>query len=306
MFQIYLPIAEMSLSLPLLAVIGGCVGILSGLFGISGGFLITPLLIFLGIPAPIAVGTQATQSVASASAGMLAYRRSRNVDIRLGLFMLGGSAFGTSVGSMLFSWLQRIGQIDFVIALLYVIFLGGIGTIMLAESGKAILRRRRNPNYMPVSREVPRFLRWLPLKAKFPVSGLEISALVPVSVGFVAGVTTVILGLGGTLLVPAMIYLLAMPAALVAGTSLFQVIFTASAATMLQAVNHNTVDVVLAFSLMVGSVFGSQIGARFASRLRPDIARCLMALVILTVAMRLVFELTLPPSPAFSWEDLPS
>lgn len=305
MLQVYLPIAEMSLSVPLLALIGACVGILSGLFGISGGFLITPLLIFLGVPPPIAVGTQATQSVASASAGMLTYRRSRNVDIRLGMYMLIGSAIGTSIGSMLFGWLQRIGQIDFVIALLYVIFLGGIGTIMLVESGKAILRRRSNPNYMPSPRTVPRILNYLPFRVRFPVSGLEISIIVPIAIGLVAGITTVILGLGGTLLVPAMIYLLAMPAALVAGTSLFQVVFTASTATMLQAVNHHTVDIVLALALMVGSVFGSQIGARYATRLRPDIARCLMAFVILAVALRLVFELTLPPDPAFSWEVVP-
>ncbi len=305
MLQIYLPIAEMSLSVPLLVIIGACVGVLSGLFGISGGFLITPLLIFLGVPPPIAVGTQATQSVASASAGMLAHRRSRNVDIKLGGYMLIGSAIGTSIGSIIFGYLQSIGQIDFVIALLYVFFLGGIGSIMLVESGRAILRRRSNPNYMPVARTVPRLFNYLPFKVQFPVSGLEISALLPIFIGLVAGITTVILGLGGTLLVPAMIYLLAMPAALVAGTSLFQVVFTASAATMLQAVNHHTVDIVLALSLMVGSVFGSQIGVRYASRLRPDIARCLMALIILTVAIRLVFELTLMPDPAFSWEVVP-
>lgn len=305
MLQIYLPIAEMSLSAPLLMAIGLCVGVLSGLFGISGGFLITPLLIFLGVPPPIAVGTQSTQSVASASAGMLAYRRSRNVDIRLGLFMLMGSAVGTSVGSIVFGWLQRTGQIDFVIALLYVVFLGSIGSVMLVESARAILRHRSNPGYMPAARQVPRLLQRLPLRIKFPVSGLEISALLPIGIGMLAGFTTVILGLGGTLLVPAMIYLLAMPAALVAGTSLFQVIFTAGAATMLQAINHHTVDIMLALPLMAGSVFGSHIGTRYAARLRPDIARCLMAFIILTVAIRLMFELTLTPSMPFSAEVLP-
>lgn len=304
MLQIYLPIAEMSLSMPLLVFIGACVGVLSGLFGISGGFLITPLLIFLGVPPPIAVGTQATQSVASSSAGMLAYRRSRNVDVRLGMFMLAGSAVGTSLGSMIFGWLERTGQIDFVIALLYVIFLGGIGGIMLVESSRAILRRRRNPNYMPVPREVPRLLSHLPFKVSFPVSGLEISALLPLGIGLIAGITTVLLGLGGTLLVPAMIYLLAMPAALVAGTSLFQVIFTASAATILQAVDHHTVDLMLALPMMAGSVFGSQVGTRFAAKLRPDIARCTMAFVVLAVALRLALELTMTPATPFSWEAL--
>lgn len=304
MLQIYLPIAEMSLSVPLLLLMGGGVGVLSGMFGISGGFLITPLLIFIGVPPPIAVGTQATQSVASSCAGMLTYKRSRNVDVRLGLFMLSGAAVGTSIGSIIFGWLQRIGQIDFVIALLYVVFLGSIGAVMLVESGRAIMRRRRNPGYLPQARHVPHLLQRLPFKTAFPVSGLEISALLPVFIGLVAGITTVILGLGGTLLVPAMIYLLAMPAALVAGTSLFQVIFTAGAATMLQAINHHTVDIMLALPLMIGSVFGSQIGTRFATRLRPDYARCLMALVILAVAIRLLLELTITPDQPFSWEVL--
>lgn len=304
MLQIYLPIAEMSISAPLLMAIGLCVGVLSGLFGISGGFLITPLLIFLGVPPPIAVGTQSTQSVASASAGMLVYRRSRSVDVRLGLFMLMGSAVGTSFGSIIFGWLQRTGQIDFVIALLYVVFLGSIGSVMLVESVRAIHRRRSNPGYLPTPRKVPRLLQRLPLHHRFPVSGLEISVLVPIGIGLLAGTTTVLLGLGGTLLVPAMIYLLAMPAALVAGTSLFQVIFTAGAATMLQAVHHHTVDIMLALPLMAGSVFGSHIGTRYAARLRPDIARFLMAFIILTVALRLMFELALTPDVPFSLEVL--
>lgn len=303
MFQIYLPLAEMSISAPLLLLLGGGVGILSGLFGISGGFLVTPLLMFIGIPSAIAVGTQANQAVASASAGMLSHRTRRNVDIRLGLVMLVGSVMGTSVGSSIFGWLQATGLIDFVIALLYVIFLTVIGGVMLWESSRILLKR--NQTGYAIRREVPRILGYLPFKHVFPASGLEISLLVPIGIGFIAGVTTVLMGLGGTLLVPAMIYLLAMPPAMVAGTSLFQVVFTSGAATMLHAVSHQTVDIMLALPLMVGSVMGAQIGARFATRVRPEVARCILALIILAVSLRLVVQLTLAPAMPFSWEMAP-
>ncbi len=306
MFQVYLPIAEMALSAPLLIIIGGCIGFLSGFFGISGGFLLTPLLIFVGVPPAIAVGTQANQAVASACAGMLGHRRRRNVDFRLALYMLAGSAGGTLVGSWVFGWLQEIGQIDFIIALLYVTLLGSIGGIMLLESSRLLLRQRDNPAATPPIRRVPELLQKLPFKIIFPTSGLEISLLVPVLLGFFTGVTTVILGLGGSLLVPAMIYLLAMPTALVAGTSLFQVIFTSGAATALHAINHQNVDIVLALALMVGAVIGAQVGARFAGRIRPDLARWLLALILLGIAVKLFFDLTVPPDMPFSWEAVPS
>jgi uncharacterized protein len=300
--QLYLPIAEMALSAPLLIVIGGCIGFLSGLFGISGGFLLTPLLVFVGVPPAIAVGTQANQAVASACAGMLGHRRRRSVDFRLGMFMLAGSAGGTLVGSGIFGWLQAQGQIDFVIAVLYVVLLGSIGIIMLTESTRALLRSRDNPAAIPPPRQIPQLLQRLPFKVQFPTSGLELSILVPVFLGFFTGVTTVILGLGGSLLVPAMIYLLAMPTALVAGTSLFQVIFTSGAATFLHAYNHHTVDIVLAFALMVGAVIGAQVGARFAGRIKPDLARWLLALILLLIAIKLLADLTVPPTMPFSWE----
>ncbi len=303
MLQIYLPIAEMSMSIPLLLLLGGGVGVLSGLFGISGGFLVTPLLIFIGIPPAIAVGTQANQAVASATAGMLGYRTRRAVDIRMGLSMLLGAAMGTSIGSFIFGWLQALGQVDFVIDLLYVIFLGSIGGVMLWESSRVLLNKRNVVmDFKP--RTIPALLQKLPFKVKYPVSGLEVSLLVPVGIGMVAGITTVIMGLGATLIVPAMIYLLAMPASLVAGTSLFQVIFTSGAATMLHAVNHHTVDVMLALPLMAGSVIGAQLGVRSASRLRPEVARCLLSLVILGVTIRLFFQLTLAPVMPYSWEML--
>jgi uncharacterized membrane protein YfcA len=282
--------------------LGGCIGFLSGLFGISGGFMLTPLLIFVGVPPAIAVGTQANQAVASACAGMLGHKRSRNVDMRLAWFMLSGAGAGTLVGSWLFGWLQEMGQIDFVIALLYVTLLGTIGGIMVVESSRSLMRQRQNPTSLPPARKVPSLLQKLPFKTQFPTSGLEISIIVPVLLGFITGVTTVILGLGGSLLVPAMIYLLAMPTALVAGTSLFQVIFTSGAATALHAINHGTVDIVLAFALMVGGVIGAQVGSRFSGRVRPDLARWLLALILLAIAVKLFFDLTVPPDMPYSWE----
>ena len=302
MFQIYLPIAEMSVNVWLLLVMGGGVGFLSGLFGIGGGFLLTPLLIFIGIPPAIAVGTQANQSVASATSGMFAHRRNRHVDINLALLMLCGGIVGTLIGSMIFGWLQSIGQIDFLVSGFYVLFLGTIGSLMLYESLRIALHRRTNPNMPVIPRTIPRIFEKLPYKRKFATSGLEISIFVPLGVGLVVGMTTVMLGLGGSLLVPAMIYLMAMPAALVAGTSLFQVIFMSSSATFLHATGHQTVDLVLAFPLMVGGVLGAQIGSRFAGQLRPDIARLILALLVLGVALRLFVELTIPPEAPYTLE----
>lgn len=304
MFQIYLPIAELSVSVLVLLAMGGGVGFLSGLFGIGGGFLLTPLLIFIGVPPGIAVGTQANQAIASSTAGMLGHRRKRNVDVRLGCVMLLGGALGTLVGSALFGWFTSLGQVDFIIAVLYVVFLGGIGVLMLYESLRATLRRRVNPGQMLAPRQVPRLLQKLPFRRVFPASSLEISLLIPVGIGFVAGITTVLLGLGGSLLVPAMIYVMAMPAAFVAGTSLFQVMFTSIAATFFHATTHHTVDLVLALPLMLGSVLGAQVGTRFAGRLRPDVARLVLAIIVLGVALRLFVVLTVPPEMPFAWEAI--
>ena len=302
MLQVYLPIAEMAISAPLLVVLGVGIGFLSGLFGISGGFMLTPLLIFLGVPPAIAVGTQASQAVASSFAGMLTHRRARNVDVRLGLFMLTGSAVGTLMGSWLFGWFKQVGQVDFIIALLYVGLLGTIGGIMVVESSRSLMRQRQNPSALPAARQVPQLLQRLPFKVYFPASGLTISIFVPFLLGIMTGVTTVILGLGGTLLVPAMIYLLAMPTTLVAGTSLFQVIFTSGAAAALHAINHHTVDIVLSLMLMLGSAIGAQFGTRFTGRMRPDLARWILSLILLLIAFKLLIDLTVPPIMPYSWD----
>lgn len=304
MFQIYLPIAEISVNVFLLLAMGGGVGFLSGLFGIGGGFLLTPLLIFIGVPPAIAVGTQANQSVASATSGMLAHRRNRHVDVRLAVFMLAGSLVGTWIGSMLFGWLKAAGQIDFLISGSYVLFLGLIGSLMVYESLRVVLRRRLNPSLPVAPRTIPKVFERLPWKYRFETSSMEISLVVPLGIGLVIGITTVMLGLGGSLLVPAMIYLMAMPATLVAGTSLFQVIFTAAAATFFHATGHQTVDLVLAVVLMVGGVLGAQMGSRFAGHLRPDLARLLLAVLVLGVAVRLLVQLTIPPEFPYSLEVL--
>lgn len=300
--QLYLPIAEMSMNVPLLLLLGGGVGFLSGLFGVGGGFLLTPLLIVFGVPPAIAVGTQANQSVAGACAGMLSHHRGRNVDMRLGSLLMVGSFAGTLIGSEIFAWLNNIGMIDFIIAMLYIFFLGLIGGLMLLESIRSWLRRRWMPQLNVQERKIPAFLLKIPLKVYFPASRIEISILVPLVLGLITGITTVILGLGGSLLVPAMIYLLAMPTALVAGTSLFQVLFTASAATFLHAFNHHTVDIMLALPLMIGSVIGAQFGSRFAGRLRPEMARGLLALIIFFVAVNLLLSMLMEPSMPYSWE----
>ncbi len=305
MLQVYLPIAEMSVSAVLLFVMGGGVGFLSGMFGIGGGFLLTPLLMLIGVPAPIAVGTQANQSIAGALSGMLAHRMKKNVDFRLGAVMLTGSAIGTYIGSLIFGLLEKLGQLDFMIAVLYVLFLGLIGGLMLRESSRMIwLHRKSSTGHIPAQREIPRLFQLLPFKMTFADSNMTVSVLVPFLIGLVTGITTVILGLGGSLLVPAMIYLLAMPTAMVAGTSLFQVIFTATAATAMHAINHHTVDLMLALPLMIGSVVGAQMGSRMTGRMRPEVARFTLSLIVLAVAIRLLVSITLPPSMPYSFEVL--
>ncbi len=302
MVQIYLPIAEMSVSIVTLLFMGAGVGVLSGLFGIGGGFLLTPLLIFLGIPSGIAVGTQANQSIASSISGMLAHKRNRNVDIPLALIMLAGGLAGTVTGSSIFSYLQQLGQIDFLVSALYVLFLGLIGFLMLVESIDAILRSHRNPHLPPKPRQIPQVIARLPFRVNFEGSGIHISVLVPALLGYITGITSILLGLNGTLLVPAMIYLMAMPATVVAGTSLFQLAFVSMLSSGFHAAFHSTVDIILALPLMAGGVMGAQIGSRFAGRLRPDYARLLLGLVVVSVALRLLIQLTVFPDARFSIE----
>ena len=291
--QIYLPIAEMSVNVFLILGMGGGVGFLSGLFGVGGGFLMTPLLIFIGIPSPVAVATEANQIVASSVSGVLAHWRRGNVDLKMGTALLIGGVIGSALGVALFTFLRGLGQLDLVIKLSYVVFLGIIGALMLIESLRAILRRHHQA---PVKRRHHTWLHGLPFKMRFRRSRLYISVLPAILVGFVVGVLSAIMGVGGGfVMVPAMIYLLGMPTAVVVGTSLFQIIFVTANVTILQAANNQTVDVVLALLLLVGAVIGAQFGARFGSRLQGEQLRGLLALVVLGVCAKLTYDLTATP-----------
>ncbi len=298
--QIYLPIAELSVNAFLLLGMGGGIGFLSGLFGVGGGFLMTPALIFIGIPPPVAVGTEANQIVASSVSGVLAHWKRGNVDFKMGTMLLIGGLFGSTFGVWLFAFLRTIGQIDLVIKISYVIFLGIIGSLMFAESLRALLRRRAQV----ASRGKLHKHTWihgLPLKMRFRRSKLYISALLPISIGFVVGVLAAIMGVGGGfIMVPAMIYLLGMPTSVVVGTSLFQIIFVTANVTFLQAYFNQTVDFVLATLLLIGAVIGAQIGAKAGAKLRGEQLRILLALMVLAVCAKLGYELTITPSDLYS------
>ncbi|MCB9946912.1 MAG: sulfite exporter TauE/SafE family protein [Rhodospirillaceae bacterium] len=303
--QIYLPIAEMTVNALLILGMGGIVGFLSGLFGVGGGFLMTPLLIFIGVPPAVAVGTQANQLVAASVSGVLAHWRRGNVDVKLGFVMLCGSTVGTVAGVWLFGVFQRLGQIDLVIGLSYVLFLGVIALLMLSESVNALLRRRR-PGASRGKLHKHNILHGLPLKTRFHKSRLYISALLPLGIGFAGGLLVAIMGIGGGfLLVPAMIYVLGMPSSTVAGTSLFQIIFTTAIATFLQAYQNHTVDVMLALLLLAGGVIGAQFGSRASGRLRGEQARALLAILVLAVCVKLAADLVIRPVALYSVTALP-
>ena len=297
--QIYLPIAEMSVNVFLLLAMGGGVGFLSGLFGVGGGFLMTPLLIFIGVPAPVAVATEANQIVASSASGILAHMRRRNVDFKMGAVLLVGGLGGSYLGVWLFGVLRDIGQIDLMIRLSFVVFLGVIGAIMLTESSRALLRRGRKGARTKLHQHT--FLHGLPFKMRFRTSRLYISALLPLALGFAVGMLAALIGVGGGfLMIPAMIYLLGMPTAVVVGTSLFQILFVTANVTFFQALNNQTVDITLALLLLVGAVIGAQFGARFGARLRGEQLRGLLALMVLLVCAKLLFDLVTRPENIYS------
>ncbi|MBK8175767.1 MAG: sulfite exporter TauE/SafE family protein [Rhodospirillales bacterium] len=297
--DIYLPIAEMTVNAFVILGLGGLVGFLSGLFGIGGGFLTTPLLMFIGIPAPVAVATGANQIVAPSVSAVLAHWQRGNVDVKMGLALLVGGIAGSILGVGVFTILHSLSQIDLVIRLSYVIFLGAIGILMLMESVRAMARRR---SARPVrARSHRTWLDALPLKMRFRRSRLYVSALLPVGIGIIVGILAAIMGVGGGfIMVPAMIYLLGMPSSVVVGTSLFQIIFVTASVTIMQAVSTETVDVVLALLLIAGGVIGAQFGVRVGSRLRGDQMRVLLALLVLCVAGKLAYDLVVPPADLYT------
>lgn len=297
--QLYLPIAEVSVNIFLLLGIGGLVGLLSGLFGVGGGFLITPLLFLIGIPPPVAVATGANQVVASSISGVLAHVRRRTVDFVMGSVLLAGGLAGSAAGIWAFNRLQDIGQIDLVVQLSYVVFLGVIGLLMFQESLRAMLRARRAPGR--TERRQHLWVHRLPFKAKFRASGLYISVIPPLLVGASVGVLAAIMGVGGGfIMVPAMIYLLGMPTKVVVGTSLFQIVFVTGFTTVMHAVTNYSVDILLAVILIVGGVIGAQIGTRIGARLRAEQLRILLAIVVLSVCGKLLLDLIIEPDELYS------
>ena len=302
--DIYLPIAEISQNVFVLLGMGGIIGVLSGMFGVGGGFLMTPLLIFIGIPPAVAVGTGANQVVAASVSGTLAHWRRGTIDFRMGGLLLAGGFVGSSLGSWLFTVLRGLGQIDLAIGLFYVIFLGIIGTLMVIESVRAWFRNR---NPLTPRRKLHRhtWMHGLPFKMRFRRSKLYISALLPLGIGAFVGVLSAIMGVGGGFVaVPAMIYLLGMPVSIVIGTSLYQITVVAGATTFLHAISGQTVDVVLAGLLTLGAVVGAQLGTRFGSGLRGEELRGLLAMLVLIVCAALFWELVATPKEIFSLSTL--
>lgn len=301
MLNIYLPIAEIPVNVLMILALGGFAGLLSGMFGIGGGFLLTPMLIFIGIPPAIAVATSGNQIIAASVSGFLTHWRKANVDIKMGMFLLIGGIFGSSLGVMLFARLKELGLIDIVIALSYVLFLGGIGGLMAYESGRVILQKRRGAPPPAPKVEKKRFIHNLPWQVAFPRSELIISGWLPIGIGLAVGVLVSIMGIGGGFfMIPAMIYLLGMPPQLVIGTSLFQIIFTTTNVTMLHAINTQTVDVVLAFFLLFGSAIGAQYGTRLAGKLPAEKLRFLLAVIVLGFSLKLAAGLFITPGELYS------
>jgi uncharacterized protein len=301
--DIYLPIAGQSVNALLIIVLGGLVGLLSGMFGVGGGFLTTPLLIFYGIPPTVAVASATTQITGASVSGVFAHMRRGGVDLKMGGVMIVGGTIGSLVGAGLFRLLQASGQIDLVIAFLYVLLLGGIGCLMLKDAMVALGWWK-----LATPAERPRHNRWvagLPGRWRFYASGLYLSPIAPLALGFVAGIMTVLLGVGGGfILVPAMIYILGMAARVVVGTSLVMILAVSAWSTMIHAMTTQAVDIVLAGLLLVGGVIGAQYGAILATRLKPDLLRLALAGIILLVALRMLLGLAWRPDEIFSIEYL--
>ncbi|WP_372894113.1 sulfite exporter TauE/SafE family protein [Rhodosalinus sp.] len=303
--MIYLPIAEVSVNAFVLLGLGGLVGVLSGMFGVGGGFLMTPLLFFIGIPPAVAVATEANQIVASSFSGALAHFRRKTVDLRMGLVLLAGGLIGAAIGIWIFNVLKAQGQVDLLVRLSYVVFLGVVGALMFVESLRALLKARRPAGVVPARRARQRgWVHVLPFKMRFRTSGLYISVIPPLLVGVAVGILAAIMGVGGGfIMVPAMIYLLGMPTKVVVGTSLFQIIFVTAFTTLLHATTNYTVDMILAVLLLIGGVIGAQVGAQLGTRLAAEQLRILLAVMVLAVCGKLAADLLFQPAELYSLGD---
>lgn len=299
--EVYLPVAELSVNWAMILSMGAAVGFLSGMFGVGGGFLMTPLLVFYGIPPGIAVATQASHITASSLSGALAHWRRRGVDAKMGMMLLAGGLVGSAGGVYVFRILQKLGQIELVVTGSYVVLLGGIGGLMLNESIRTIRAAREGAPPAPAKSGQHSWIHGLPFKVRFRRSKLYISIIPPLILGVLVGVLTAIMGVGGGfIMVPAMIYLLRMPTNVVIGTSQFQILFVTAATTILHATSDQTVDIVLAFLLVLGGVVGVQLGVRVGAQLRGEQLRALLAILVVGVALRLLLGLIATPTDVYS------
>lgn len=301
--DVYLPIANLSVNALVIVLLGGGVGLLSGMFGVGGGFLTTPLLIVYGIPPTVAAASAASQVTGASVSGVFAHVRRGGIDVKMGGVLVAGGIVGSFAGAWIFRLLQQLGQIDTAIAIIYVLLLGAIGGLMARESiGTIRVTRGARPPRARKRRHHP-LIAALPLRTRFYKSGLYISPLAPLLLGFFTGIMTILLGVGGGfILVPAMLYLLGMATSVVIGTSLFQTLFVTAVATMVHATTTKAVDIVLAALLLVGSVTGAQVGARFATKVRPEYLRFLLAMIVLLVGLRIFLGLVWRPEAIFTVE----
>jgi len=298
---IYLPIAEMNVNIFVIVLIGMMVGGLSGLFGVGGGFLMTPLLIFLGIPPAVAVGTEAPHVLAASVSGVIVHWRKKNVDFKMGFILLAGGVLGSTIGVNIFKILKNYGQIDLVIKLLFVIFLGLIGFLMAFESAKTTIKKYRTTSAIRTKLHQHSWIHGLPIKIRFHRSKLYISIIPPFIIGLFVGVLSALMGIGGGfIMIPAMVYLLGMSTNVVVGTSLFQIIFVTANTTFFQSYLNQTVDIVLAALMIIGGVIGAQIGAKLASNLKGEYLRGFLALLVLAVCVKITIDLTLTPKDLYS------
>ncbi|MFL0357424.1 sulfite exporter TauE/SafE family protein [Erythrobacter sp. GH1-10] len=303
--DVYLPIANLSVNGLFIVLLGGLTGILSGLFGVGGGFLTTPLLIFYGIPPTVAAASAATQVTGASVSGVLAHSRRGGVDYRMGAVMVGGGIVGALIGAVLFRALQALGQIDVVINILYVILLGSIGTLMMREAVDALRPGKASANAQPRKRRHHPLVAGLPFRWRFYRSGLYISPLAPLILGTLVGILTMLMGVGGGfLLVPAMLYLLGMSGNVVVGTSLYQILFVTMVTTMTHALTTKAVDIVLAGLLLLGSVLGAQFGTQIAMKARPEILRLVLAAIVIVVALRMLYGLGIQPDEIYTVSPL--
>ena len=299
--SIYLPIAEMNINIFLIVFIGLLVGALSGLFGVGGGFLMTPLLIFLGIPPVVAVGSEAPHVLASSVSGVIAHWRKKNVDFKMGFFLLSGGIIGSTLGVNLFKLLKTYGQIDIVIQFLFLIFLGFIGISMAFESAKTTIKNYRTTSAIRTKLHQHSWIHGLPFKLRFHRSKLYISAIPPILIGFFVGVLSAMMGVGGGfIMIPAMVYILGMSTNVVVGTSLFQIIFVTANSTFFQSYLNQTVDIVLSALMILGGVIGAQIGVRIGSKLKAEYLRGILGILVLLVCAKILTDLILTPSDLFT------